>query len=62
MKKKRTRDVILYCILAAIWGILIMYLFVGCNINTVEEVEIIRCPQIQDTVLLPDWELQQQKR
>lgn len=62
MKKKRTRDVIIYCILAAIWGILIIYLFVGCNINTVEEVEIIRCPQIQDTVCCPIGKLQQQKR
>lgn len=60
--KQRIRDAILYCILTAIWGILIIYLFVGCNINTVEEVEIIRCPQIQDTVLLPDWELQQQNQ
>lgn len=30
--------------------------FTGCNIYEHEEVEIIRCPQIQDTVQIPGWE------
>lgn len=28
----------------------------GCNIYEHEDVEIIRCPQIQDPVLIPGWE------
>lgn len=56
MKKPKIKYAGLYCILALIWGILIASLFMGCNVYEHEEVEIIRCPQIQDTVQIPDWE------
>ena len=59
MKKQKIKYAVLYCILALIWGILIASLFMGCNVYEHEEVEIIRCPQIQDTVQLPDWESSQ---
>lgn len=56
MKKQKIKYAVLYCILTLIWGILIASLFMGCNVYEHEEVEIIRCPQIQDTVQIPDWE------
>ncbi|MCD7794129.1 MAG: hypothetical protein LUH46_04570 [Alistipes sp.] len=56
MKKLKIKFAILYCILAGIWGILIATLLVGCNIYEKEEIEIIRCPQIQDTIQVPDWD------
>ena len=56
MKKQKIKYAVLYCILDLIRGILIASLFMGCNVYEHEEVEIIRCPQIQDTVQLPDWE------
>ena len=56
MKKRKIWAIILYCILIAIWTLLIASLFIGCNVYINEEVEIIRCPQIQDTVQIPDWE------
>ena len=56
MKKQKIKYAVLYYILALIWGIFIVSLFMGCNVYEHEEVEIIRCPQIQDTVQLPDWE------
>ena len=31
-------------------------LFGSCNVYEYEEVEIIHCPQIQDTIQIPDWE------
>lgn len=45
MKKQKIKYVMLYCILAAIWGVLIASLFIGCNVYEKEPVEIIRCPQ-----------------
>lgn len=56
MKRKKIASIIFYCLLAILGGILIVSLFVGCHVYTDEEVEIIRCPQIQDTVQIPDWE------
>lgn len=56
MKHKKIASVIFYCLLAILGGILIVSLFVGCHVYTDEEVEIIRCPQVQDTVQIPDWE------
>lgn len=56
MKQQKIKCAILYCLLVAIWGVLIASLFVGCNIYEHEEVEIIRCPQIQNSVQIPDWE------
>ena len=56
MKKQKIKYVMLYCILAAIWGVLIASLFMGCNIYETETVEIIRCPLIEaDTIEIPDW-------
>ena len=56
MKQKRIKCAIICCLLVAIWGILAASLFIGCNVYEHEEMEIIRCPQIQDTVQIPDWE------
>lgn len=56
MKRDKIGTVIFYCLLAILGGILIVSLFVGCHVYTDEEVEMIRCPQIQDTVHIPDWE------
>ena len=56
MKRDKIGTVIFYCLLAILGGVLIVSLFVGCHVHTDEEVELIRCPQIRDTVLIPDWE------
>ncbi len=56
MRKQKIKSAILYCILAGIGGMLIATLLVGCNIYEKEEIEIIRRPQIQDTIQIPDWE------
>lgn len=56
MKRDKIGTVIFYCLLAILGGILIVSLFVGCHVYTDEEVEMIRCPQVQDTVQIPDWE------
>ncbi len=56
MKRNKIASVIFYCLLAILGGVLIVSLFVGCHVYTDEEVEMIRCPQIQDTVQIPDWE------
>lgn len=55
MRRQKIKSAILYCILAGIWGMLIATLLVGCNIYEKEEIEIIRRPQIQDTIQVPDW-------
>ena len=47
----------MYLLMMIVGGVLLMSLLVGCNVYEHEEVEIIRCPQIQDTVQIPDWEL-----
>ena len=57
MKRDKIGTVIFYCLLAILGGILIVSLFVGCHVYTDEEVEMIRCPQILDTVQIPDWDL-----
>lgn len=56
MKRDKIGTVIFYCLLAILGGVLIVSLFVGCHVYTDEEVELIRCPQIRDTVQIPDWE------
>lgn len=56
MKRDKIGTVIFYCLLAILGGVLIVSLFVGCHVYTDEEVKIIRCPQVQDTVQIPDWE------
>ncbi len=30
--------------------------FASCNIYEKEELEIRRCPQVQDTVIMPGWD------
>lgn len=56
MKKRKIANILLYCILAAIWGILMASLFVSCNVYEKEEIEIIRCPEIEtDTIEIPGW-------
>ncbi len=57
MKRDKIGTVIFYCLLAILGSVLIVSLFVGCHVYTDEEVEMIRCPQIQDTVQIPDWDL-----
>ena len=44
MKKQKIKYAVLYYILALIWGIFIVSLFMGCNVYEKETVEIIRCP------------------
>ena len=44
----------MYLLLMIVGGVLLMSLFVGCNVY--EHEEVIRCPQIQDTVQIPDWD------
>lgn len=58
MKKRKIANILLlYCILATIWSVLIASLFVGCNLYEKEEIEIIRCPEIKtDTIKIPDWD------
>ena len=57
MKKRKIANILRYCILATIWGVLIASLFVGCNLYEKEEIEIIRCPEIKtDTIKIPDWD------
>ena len=56
MKKQKIKYAVLYYILALIWGIFIVSLFMGCNVYETETVEIIRCPIIEaDTIEIPDW-------
>ncbi len=52
MKNKRIR-IALTAVIAALFA----SAFVGCDVHTTEELEIRRCPQIRDTVLLPGWEI-----
>lgn len=30
--------------------------FAACNLYEHEEIEIRRCPQVQDTVIMPEWD------
>lgn len=51
MKNKRI-TVALVAIVAALFA----SAFAACNVYVHEEIEIRRCPQIQDTVSIPGWE------
>ena len=56
MKKQKIKYAVLYYILALIWGIFIVSLFMGCNVYEKETVESIRCSIIDaDTIEIPDW-------
>lgn len=56
MKKLNIKYALAYCFLASIGVLLILSLFVGCTIYEKTDIEIIRCPVVQDTVHIPDWE------
>lgn len=59
MKKRKIGYVLLYCIFAVMWGLLIASLFTGCKIYEKERIEVIRSPVVDvDTLQIPDWENQ----
>lgn len=51
MKNKRIRIA-----LTAVITALFASAFAACNVYVHEEIEIRRCPQIQDTVSIPGWD------
>ncbi len=51
MKNKRIRIV-----LAAIVAALFASAFAACNVYEKEDVEIRRCPQVRDTIIMPGWD------
>ncbi len=60
MKTLKWKSTLLYIVAAAVWGLLIASLFMGCNLYEKEEVQVIRCPRIEtDTVAVPEWESEQ---
>ena len=56
MKHQKLKHAILCWLRVASWGTLAASLFGSCNVYEYEEVEIIHCPQLQDTIQIPDWE------
>ena len=50
MKNKRIK-IALVVIIAALFA----SAFAACNVYEKEEVEILRCPQVQDTIIIPEW-------
>ncbi|EKC64298.1 hypothetical protein OBE_07035, partial [human gut metagenome] len=56
MKRKRIITILTYVLLAAAWGAIFVSLFTACNVYEDTTVEIIRCPEIRDTIQLPEWE------
>ncbi len=57
MKTLKWKSTLFYIVAAAVWGLLIASLFMGCNLYEKEELQIIRCPRIgTDTVSVPEWE------
>ena len=53
MKRKRIIAILTYVLLAVVWGAIFVSLFTAYEDTTVE---IIRCPEIRDTIQLPEWE------
>ncbi|WP_347281683.1 hypothetical protein [uncultured Alistipes sp.] len=51
MKNKRNR-IALVAIIAALFA----SAFAACNVYEHEELEIRRCPQVQDTIIIPEWD------
>ncbi len=51
MKNKRIKIA-----LAAIVAALFASAFAACNIYEKKDVEIRRCPQVRDTIVLPRWD------
>ena len=56
MRKLRFWAMAFYCILAMIGVLAIAVWLTGCNVYEHEEVEVRRCPQVLDTILLPGWD------
>ena len=56
MKRKRIITILTYVLLTAAWGAIFVSLFTACNVYEDTTVEIIRCPEIWDTIRLPEWE------
>lgn len=55
--KKTNSQTPYYFLLALIASLLCAALLSGCHIYRHEEVEMIRCPVIEnDTIYMPDWE------
>lgn len=48
--------ILTYVLLVAAWGAIFVSLFTACNVYEDTTVEIIRCPEIRDTIQLPEWE------
>ena len=46
-------------VIAAFVAALFAAAFSGCTLHEAVEIEIIRPPQVQDTVTIPDWELKE---
>lgn len=46
-------------VIAAFVAALFASAFSGCTLHEAVEIEIIRPPQVQDTVTIPDWELKE---
>lgn len=51
MKNRRIRIA-----LAAIVAALFASAFAACNVYEKGELEIRRCPQVQDTIIMPGWD------
>ncbi len=51
MKNKRNR-IALVAIIAALFA----SAFAACNVYEYEELEIRRCAQVQDTIIIPGWD------
>ncbi|MBR2218488.1 MULTISPECIES: hypothetical protein [Alistipes] len=51
MKNRRIRIALTAIVIA-----LFASAFAACNVYEHEEIEIRRCPQVQDTVIIPGWD------
>lgn len=56
MKRKRIIAILTYVLLAAASGAIFVSLFTACNVYDDTTIEVIRCPEIRDTIQLPEWE------
>lgn len=56
MKRKRIIAILTYVLLAAAWGAIFVSLFMACNVYEDTTIEVIRCPEIRDTIQLLEWE------
>lgn len=56
MKNRKTEAAITYCAAIALTILLTASMFAGCTIYEHEEIEIRRCPQLRDTITVPEWD------